>query len=369
MLLFWACDASGPNLPAEKVVNEEEPALLYLGADLSYVNEMLDCGGTFRKGGAVVDPYSLFANEGANIVRLRLWHNPTWTNYSTLMDIKRSMQAAKQSGMSVLLDFHYSDDWADPAKQIVPAAWKNVVNNVPILGDSIYNYTYETLSTLYEADLLPLIVQIGNEINSEILLEAPADKPINWTRNSFLLNRGLQAVYQFNMDYQVHIETMLHIAQPENAFWWMEAAQQNDLSNFDWLGISYYPKWSEYELEELDDAIASLVKGYGKSVMIVETAYPYTLEGFDAANNILGQDATITNYPPTPEGQRDYLIHLTQKVFEGGGSGVIYWEPAWISTDCSTRWGKGSHWENATFFDAANDNEALPALSFLNYKY
>ncbi len=99
--------------------------IFYQGADLSYVNELEDVGVKYHKDGTDVDPFTLLHSYGANIVRLRLWHNPTWTSYSTLDDVKRSMRRAKTAGLEVLLDFHYSDTWTDPQQNLVPAAWTN----------------------------------------------------------------------------------------------------------------------------------------------------------------------------------------------------------------------------------------------------
>lgn len=345
-----------------------QPLDLYLGADLSYVNEMLDCGGEFRENGTVKDPYQIFADAGTNIVRVRLWHNPTWTSYSNLDDVKKTIRRSKEEGMKVLLDFHYSDDWADPGDQIIPEAWKNI-SDLQILGDSLYNYTFNTLNELNKIGLTPEMVQIGNEINSEILLDTHVDehtKPINWERNVFLLNKGIRAVNNFNSVYSKEVETMIHIAQPEFTFPWFDEAFRNGLIAFDWIGISYYPKWSSTSMNNLPQSIAQLKDKYSKRVMVVETAYPYSLVASDEANNILMQDALIPNYPATKEGQLNYMLDLTKKTIEGGGEGVIYWEPAWISTNCSTRWGNGSHWENATFFDAENNNETLPAFNFYN---
>ncbi|MFK2820044.1 glycosyl hydrolase 53 family protein [Flavobacteriaceae sp. LMIT009] len=346
----------------------EEPLNLYLGADLSYVNEMLDCGGEFRENGTIKDPYQIFADAGTNIVRVRLWHNPTWTSYSNLDDVKKTIRRSKEEGMKVLLDFHYSDDWADPGDQIIPEAWKSITD-LQVLGDSLYIYTFNTLNELNKIGLTPEMVQIGNEINSEILLGSHVDElnePINWERNVFLLNKGIQAVDNFNNVFSKEVETMIHIAQPEFTFPWFDEAFRNGLIDFDWIGISYYPKWSSTSMNNLPQSIAQLKDKYSKRVMVVETAYPYSLVASDAANNILMQDALIPNYPATKEGQLNYMLDLTKKTIEGGGEGVIYWEPAWISTNCSTRWGTGSHWENATFFDAENNNEALPAFNFYN---
>ena len=348
-----------PEIPAEK--NQ-----LYLGADLSYVNEVEDCGSVYREEGQVIDPYQLFSQKGANIIRLRLWHNPDWTTYSTYTDVVRSIKRAKAQGMQVLLDFHYSDTWADPGDQIIPKAWEQA-GSTEILGDSLYNYTHKVLTDLAAQNLTPEFVQVGNETNSEILLPAHVDEnstPINWERNVYLLNRGIKAVKDVAAQTGDSIQTMLHIAQPENAFPWFTAAFDNGIADFDWIGLSYYPKWSSYPLSGLSEALKSLKSQYGKRVMVVETAYPYSFVNVDSANNILGEDAVIDGYPATPAGQRDFMIALTREVVDGGGEGLIYWEPAWISSPCSTRWGKGSHWENATFFDAANQNEALPAFDF-----
>ncbi|MDH5475933.1 MAG: arabinogalactan endo-1,4-beta-galactosidase [Cyclobacteriaceae bacterium] len=359
--IFLQCEKES-NIVSGKVTQE---GLYFLGADLSYTNEMLDCGGTYLSNGNIVNPYKLFADSGANIVRVRLWHSPSWTNYSNFEDVKKTIQEAKSNNMSVLLDFHYSDTWADPGKQIIPQAWASITD-LSILGDSIYNYTYKTLELLNTENLLPAIVQVGNEINSEILANAPASGSINWSRNSFLIKQGLQAVRDISSKTATPIQSMLHIAQPENAFWWFREATDNGITDYDWIGLSYYPKWSDFSITRLGLAINLLKTTYNKRVMIVETAYPHSLNNVDNANIILGQDALISGYPATPQGQREYMMDLTTALIDGGGEGVIYWEPTWISTGCSTLWGQGSHWENATFFDEKNNNEALPVFKFLD---
>jgi hypothetical protein len=144
---------------------------LLLGADLSYVNEVEDAGAVYRRSGVQVDPYKLFADSGCRVVRLRLWHTPSINAYSGLSDVQRSIRRAKAAGMQVLLDFHYSDFWADPGRQDIPAAWKDITDR-NILGDSLYGYTYRTLMTLHREGLLPEMVQTGNEINGEILQPA-----------------------------------------------------------------------------------------------------------------------------------------------------------------------------------------------------
>ncbi|MDH5609909.1 MAG: arabinogalactan endo-1,4-beta-galactosidase [Cyclobacteriaceae bacterium] len=361
--------ASCDKQPVVVVDDTTDSSLLYLGADLSYVNEMEDCGGTYQLGGVVTDPFDLFAVKGSNLVRVRLWHSPDWTAYSTITDVEKTIRRAKSAGMDVLLDVHYSDKWADPSEQIRPKAWSGITDNA-VLGDSVYAYTYATLDRLASKGLLPTIVQVGNEINREVLQEENMQSTsINWGRNVLLLNRGLSAVVDFSAASGTVVETMIHIAQPENALWWFKEAVARGLQSFDWIGLSYYPKWSSYPLTSLSRAVDSLVTTYGKRLMVVETAYPHTLSNKDNANNILGQDALITGYPATPDGQLHYLTDLVAQVVAGGGSGVVYWEPAWISTGCTTLWGTGSHWDNATFFDAYNGNEALPAFDFYSQAY
>src|SRR5687768_4575905 len=148
----------------------------YFGVDLSYVNEMEDCGAAYRVNGVDTDPYKIFEEHGANLVRLRLWHTPSWYDdlndgirYSDFNDVRLSIMRAKAEGMDVLLDFHLSDTWADPSHQVIPAAWLPVVDNLPALQDSVYNYIYSTLGKLATEGLLPEIVQIGNETNKGIL--------------------------------------------------------------------------------------------------------------------------------------------------------------------------------------------------------
>lgn len=352
--LLISCNSSEEKKEQELEIDVEQVAEtdFFLGADLSYANEMENCSVIYKnKKGEQNDPFQIFANEGANLVRVRLWHNPTWTNYSNYKDVEKTIARAKKLNMQVLLDFHYSDDWADPNKQEIPAAWLQVIDNTTKLGDSIYNYTYKTLQNLNNKNLLPEMVQVGNETNVMILQKDDKAGPMNWTRNAYLLNKGILAVRDISKKLNTKIEVMLHIAQPENALWWFKEAKENGVIDYDWIGLSYYPKWSKYNLVEVSEAFKTLIETYNKKLMVVETAYPFTLLDADTAGNILGSDALITGYEATQEGQLNYLLELKSVLKKAGGKGLIYWEPAWVSNNCSTRWGKGSHWDNATLFD------------------
>ena len=338
---------------------------LYLGADLSYVNEMEDCGAIYRKAGKPVDPFALLKAEGGNIVRVRIWNNATWTKYSDYDDVLKTIRRAHSAGMQVLLDFHYSDDWADGGKQIPPAAWTKLDTDAQ--AQALHDYTRDILRRLDADGAMPEMVQVGNETNPE-LLGGRENVPINWARNARLLNAGISAVREVGKTASISPLVMLHIAQPEHVIPWFDAATAAGVKGYDLIGISYYSKWSKWSLSQLKWTIATAKARYGKDVIVVETGYPFTLKGADTANNLLGTDALIKGYPATPEGQRKFMVDITQLTVDAGGIGVVYWEPYWVSTRCGTRWGKGSDWENSTWFDYRR-HEALPVFEFLHHRY
>lgn len=352
-------------LAASTAVNGQT---FYKGVDLSYVNEMEDCGAVYYENGTAKDPYAIFSNQGANIVRLRLWHTPEWTEYSTLSDVKKAIGRTRDAGMSTLLDFHYSDTWTDPGAQQIPSAWEETAT-LEALADSVYYYTYAVLKQLGDEDLLPELVQLGNEINGNILLKEGEDLyPVDWGRNKLLLDKAADAVEAINDEFSAAIKTILHVAKPEDAIHWFNSAAQNDINRYDIIGLSYYPGWSSLSLREAAQHVKMLKDAHGKEVLIAETGYPWTLSSKDNANNVLGNDNLLAVYSgASPDSQRDFLIELTYLVKENGGLGVVYWEPAWVSTPCSTLWGEGSHYENATFFDF--DDNLNSAADFLGYDY
>ncbi len=357
-----SCNSSSKRTPPP--LTNQDISFFY-GADLSYVNEMEDCGAVYKdNNGEPRDVYQIFKTEGANLIRLRLWHNPTWTNYSNYTDVKYAIERAKAEGLKVLLDFHYSDTWADPDKQEIPEAWLADIDNTENLGILLYNYTYNTLDSLAQDNLLPDIVQVGNEINAMILQQGELVWPIDWERNSHLINKGIEAVRAISTEKNKTIDVMLHIAQPENGLWWFEQASENGVKDFDWIGLSYYPNWSDYDLNEVETPLRTLINTYNKRLMVVETAYPFTLDNVDAANNIMGESALTNGIPATEQGQLDYLNQLYAIIKSAGGEGLVYWEPAWVSTSCFTLWGQGSHWDNATLFKP--DGTPTKGMQFYN---
>jgi arabinogalactan endo-1,4-beta-galactosidase len=338
----------------------------FAGVDLSYVNEVEDCGAEFRLGGKRRDPYELFAEQGANLVRLRLWNDPGWTNYSNEADVVRSSERAKKAGMRVLLDFHYSDDWADPQKQTIPAAWAADIGDPDKLAAHVYEYTSGVLSRLGARGLLPYMVQVGNEINTQMLRPAETrGEPIDWARNAKILNAGIRAVRETRVA-GIPPKVMLHVAQPENVEPWFAAAVAAGVRDFDYIGVSYYPKWSSLDLPRAEKALVAVNRRFSRPIIVVEVSYPFTLQDAgDKAPNLLGEDSLHPGYPATYVGQKRFMDAVVQMTLRAGGVGVVYWEPAWVSTPCKTRWGTGSHWENATLFDFRKENELTPAAEFL----
>ena len=351
------------------------PDEFVMGADLSYVNQALDHGGTYRDSGKIQDPYRIFAEHGANVVRIRLFHTPRWTGeiygegnqpiYNHFEDVREAIERAKAQGMEVLLDFHYSDNWADPHKQNPPKAWESL--DLETLRDSIYQYTFQTLEKLEEDGLMPEYVQTGNEINPGFVLPHGNRWDGNAENFVFLMNGAIQGVRDAAGSSSTDPEIILHIAQPENVSNFFNGLNEAGLAEYDIIGFSYYYIWTEVPLEEVGDYVELFRKNFGKKVMILETAYPWTTSYADDYNNISDTSKLHPDYPASPEGQKEYMQKLIQEVIDGGGDGVFYWEPAWITCNIKTQWGTGSAWEHHALFDF--EGHALPGMDYMNHPY
>ena len=350
----------------------------YFGNDLSYVNEMEDCGVVYKEQLVPKDPYRIFADHGGNLVRLRIWKDPSWYKnlnsgklYSDFNDVARSINRAHQNNMEVLLDFHLSDNWADPSKQLVPLAWEPVVQNLPVLKDSLYRYIYATLFELNQRSLLPEMVQIGNETNKGILLSAADNQKftMDWNRNAALFNSAILAVRDIEKLTNKKIKIGIHAAGPKDTGWLIDQFIQAGVTDFDVIGISYYWAWHKpSSIHETGALIKSLKSKHGKEVMVFETGYIWTTASQDQANNIISE--IHPDYAPaSPANQKKWLIDLTKEVFKNQGAGVIYWEPAWVSSGCFTQWGKGSHQEHATFFDFQHNLIDSGGIQWMSFDY
>jgi arabinogalactan endo-1,4-beta-galactosidase len=350
-----------------------DPAKFVMGADLSYVNQVEDYGGSYKDSGSNKDPFTIFKNHGANLVRVRLWHNPQWLAplnggklYSDLYDAEKTIRRAKQAGMTVSLDLHYSDTWADPSNQTMPAAWNGL--SLAVLKDSVYNYTLAVLNYFKGKNLTPEMIQIGNETNQGMLWPVGKTAGSNFTAFCDLLKSGIKAVRDFSVTSTIKPQIILHVAQLQNADYWTTLVVAGGVSDFDVLGISHYSKYSTVNtMTAITNTISSLKAKFGKKIMIVETAYPFTTQNADTYINVSGADAMVSGYPISLEGQYQYLKDLTQAVIAGGGTGVMYWEPAWITSGLHDLWGTGSSWENNAFFDF--NSNTISGINYMVYPY
>jgi arabinogalactan endo-1,4-beta-galactosidase len=247
-----------------------------------------------------------------------------------------------------------------------------VLGDVEILQDSLYNYIHSTLASLAADSLLPEIVQIGNETNKGILLSQEVNDAgwiLEWPRNSLLFNSAISAIRDIESVTSTSIKIALHIADPDDVSWYIQQFWDHGVQDFDIIGISYYWQFHEVLLEDVGSTITDLKATYpGKEVMIFETAYPWTTSNADGANNIL-----YTSYPGyaphSPGKQLQWMIDMTQEVIVHGGTGVVYWEPAWVSTGCWTQYGHGSNWENAAFFDFNDDLMEQGGIGWMAHQY
>ena len=367
------------------VYNYYTPSQFVMGADLSYATQIEDHGGVYLDSSKVRDPFLIMKEHGANLVRVRLWNDPEWVRlvygsqqtplYSGFADVLKTIQRAKTLGLAVDLEIHYSDTWADPGTQIPPAAWANITD-LQTLKDSVYNYTYSILNQLNTKGLMPEIVQIGNETNCGMMITNtnPGFPDLNgcnghWQELGAVMNSGIKAVRDVSAKSAVRTKIALHVADPKNVDWWFaQITNTGAVVDFDIIGMSYYPIWHTIvAFSDLPALIISLKNTFNREVMILETSYPWTTQGDDSYGNQFGSQTPMSGYPFTVAGQTKYLTDLTQNMIKAGGSGVMYWEPDWITSQMKDPWGTGSSMENCTFFDFTGNT--LSSIDYMRFPY
>lgn len=305
-LTLFACEEEvkpkPPVVPAENT--------FFKGADISWLAQMEATGYVFYdENGNPADCLDLLMARGINAVRLRVFVHPSndkISGHCSPAETAEMAARAKEKGLDVMIDFHYSDTWADPAHQTKPATWTNV--SFTALQDSLYTHTQYTLNLLKQAGVTPKWVQIGNEIPSGMLW--PSGHINNPQQLAQLLSKGHQAV----KDIDTTIQTIVHIDQGnDNARfrWFFDLMQQNG-AQFDIIGASYYPHWlgTDYTvtITDLGNNLQDMVTRYNKPVMIVEVGGDY----WQVQNSKDLLIATIGAAKDVPNNQC---------------LGVFYWEP------------------------------------------
>mgnify|MGYP001183562899 CR=1 FL=1 len=330
------------------------------GVDLSFVDEIETEGGAyFDENGTKVDVIELLHQHGVNAVRLRLWHTPSG-GYCNLDRTIKMAKRAKQFGMDFLLNFHYSDYWADPGKQTKPKAWKNFDREQ--LREAVYQYTKEVMEACNEAGVTPDMVQVGNEITNGMLWEEgkiykQVDGEIieDWDSITTFLRAGLDAVKDATPSNK-SIKTMIHIdrgGDNEGTRKFFDQMESYSIS-YDVIGLSYYPWWHG-SIQDFKDNLKDTALRYNKEIIVVEIAYPWVLpeEQEEEEGPYVG-DHLVEGFPATPEGQRDYLKEIMKIVAEvpnGLGLGTYYWEPCWIPSKEQWSVGHANNWSHLTLFD------------------
>ena len=334
-------------------------SVTYRGADLSFL-PLIESAATkfYTSGGVQSSALTILKQSGMNLVRLRLWHTPA-NAQSSLTEVENFAQTIKAAGVNWWLDFHYSDTWADPGNQTIPVAWQSLSYN--ILLDSVYNYTYRVMNSLKTKNILPAIVQIGNETNSGMLWnigKVGGAFDVNWPQYAALVKKGIDAVKAVDPT----IKIMLHFAGTNGAQWFFNNVKTQGI-NYDIMGLSYYYWWHNRTLTELQTDLNALVTNFDKDIFIAETAYPFTTAWNDNTNNVYGSgNALLSGYDATAAGQLKFLTDLRtviHNVSNNRGIGFCYWAPDWVAFRGTTS-ANGSSWENLALFDFTN--KALPGM-------
>ena len=358
------------------------------GMDLSTLLELERCGAKYYDNGEERDLLAIMKSYDVDTIRIRLWNDPwseTGESYGAgENDLKTSLEIAKRvtaAGFGVLLNFHYSDFWADPGKQIKPKAWADY--GVKELEQAVYDYTLESMQTFLDAGVNITMVQVGNELSNGLLW--PEGKVPNYDNIATFVNAGIRAVRKAD----AAIPVMIHLDNGGNNAlyreWFDNFTKRGE--DFEIIGLSYYPFWHG-SLQMLNDNMNDIAERYGKDLVIAEVSMGYTMEDYRNYEKLSDEErkgyatrpalVEKIEYPMTKQGQYDFMEDFLNRIshIKGGkGKGFFYWEPAWIpvpgsgwATPASLKYMNdpgpcGNEWANQALFDY--DGNALPTLSLI----
>ncbi|RKS99606.1 glycosyl hydrolase 53 family protein [Flavobacterium sp. 123] len=303
-LVFSSCTSQTIDRPGQPINNFAK------GADVGWLPQMEATGYKFYDtDGKQKDCLQLLKDRGMNTIRLRVWVNPSndkASGHCSPAETVTMAVRAKKMGMRIMIDFHYSDSWADPGKQIKPKAWEN--HSFSQLLTDVYNHTFDVLTALKSAGVTPEWVQVGNEIPGGMMWPEGSTK--NWNQLAQLLNKGHDAVKAVDAT----IKVIVHLDEGNNGEkfrLFFDNAKANNVK-YDVIGLSYYPFWIKKDYKEtiadLANNLNDLTTRYDKEVMVVEVGGIDTLE-----QNTYDMLTAV--------------IKAVKAVPNNKGLGVIYWEP------------------------------------------
>lgn len=342
------------------------------------------------------DVFTTMAEAGVNYARIRVWNDPFDENGNGYgggnNDLATAIALGKratENGMKVCIDFHYSDFWADPSKQMCPKAWVDF--SLEEKSNALYEFTKDSLTQLLENGVDVCMVQVGNETNNGMAGETQIPNVAK------LMSSGSKAIREVAKSYDKDIQVALHYTNANDydgldSILYKLASFQVD---YDIFALSYYPYWHG-TFENLQNVMANIQNKYGKKTLIAETAYCYTTEDTDGSGNSINEADLIDAYGATVQSQSTALRDVCATANDAGALGVFYWEGAWIAVgdvnaDNSPIWeefgsgwassyaaaydpndaGKyygGCSWDNQALFDATGKPlESLNTFKWLKY--
>ena len=335
------------------------------GADVSYFGYIASHGGIYRYNHKPVGLIQAFKQSGCNCLRLRLWHRATaaerrkWGKLETLNNLAYTLPLAekiKKAGFYFILDMHFSDTWADPGHQTIPAGWRKLP--LPQLRMRLQAYCRRVLTTLRQAHAMPNMVLVGNEINNGMLWPQGklwVNHRARWNRLASLLNAAIAGVYAGSGAYKPKI--MIQVGDFSYAPEFYQQLIAHGV-HFDVIGYDYYPFWGG-ALKHLRLRLNKLAASVHKPIIVAETAYPW----IDDAHNANWKAKPGMQFPFTPSGQAAYIksvIQIVKALPNHLGRGVWWWGAEYNSDQKAFT---HNPWSYRSLFD--RHGNALPAMRIL----
>ncbi len=354
------------------------------GMDLSTLLELEQCGAKYYDNGQEMDILDIVKKYDVDTIRLRIWNDPKSPEGEPYgagnNDLDTTIAIGKrvtEAGLGVLVNFHYSDFWADPGKQFKPKAWADY--GVEELEKAVYEFTKESMKKILAAGVNVTLIQVGNELSNGLLW--PEGQVPEYDNIAKFVSAGIRACRKVN----AKIPIMIHLDNGGNnelyRRWFDNYIPRGE--DFDYIGLSYYPFWHG-RLKQLEDNMNDIAKHFGKELIVAEVSMGFTMEDYKEYEKLEDHErkgyATKPHllenidYPMTIQGQADFtkdFLNRVANVVDDKGCGFFWWEPAWIpvpgsgwATKASLEYIKdkgpcGNEWANQALFDY--DGNALPA--------